>query len=385
MLSKKNALYEIYIYFLFVLFCTRFTNIGIFLIIRETGSIIFLITSIIFMIWNLDKLKNTSKVKLIILWGLVLFSLLGSFRTTFGMGGFILLVAYGALLIEFEFIEIRKKVIDNVIIIMSIFWVLYFFTSKKGYNPNTLGQVTYILMIYVVIFLSSKKFKIITIPVAIILSCTTIIESKSRGSLLAFILFVMLYYLVPRKLLKSKFIYYGLCLGLTIGSIIFTIVYVHLWKEGIAFKTLDSTKSLYSGRQSIWYELFGMIKAHPFWGVGSHYKLTAFSSFNCHNSMLNIVSVYGIPIFIYYLYLFFNIFSKIRKNIVDSKIVKIAMAGFFGFLFLAFFETNLLWEPVAFQGLFWLLIGKLYAREERIEKENKEFKKDRVNKRCLKN
>lgn len=375
MLNKKNVLYDIYIYFLFVLFCLRFSDIGIFNIINGVGSIIFLLTSVIFMIWNLDKLRNTSKVKLIILWGLVLFSLLGSFRTTFGMGGFILLVAYGALLIEFEFIKIRKKVIDNVIILMTIFWVLYFFTSKTGYNPNTLGQVTYVLMIYAVMFLSSKRFKIVTIPVVIILSYTTIIASKSRGSLLAFILFVVLYYLVPKKLLKSKFIYYGLCIGLTIGSIVFAIIYVHLWKAGIAFKTLDSTKSLYSGRQSIWYELFGMIKTHPFWGVGSHYKLTAFSSFNCHNSMLNIVSVYGIPIFIYYLYLFFNIFSKIRKNVADSKIVKIAMAGFFGFLFLAFFETNLLWEPVAFQGLFWLLIGRLYAKEERIEKEQKEIEK----------
>ena len=364
MKNKYIKPYNIWFIGIFFLFFIRFLNKNIFDKVGNIATVVFFFSAIV--IWSLNKnnILKKSINEIILFFFVILLSLIGSYTNSFSFGGFITILTYLGVLVGIKNLQLEDKLLKQILLYMSIFFFVFLTNKHSGYNPNTIGQVIYICTMYVVMYISTKKHYIIVTLCVLMIAYNGILLSKSRGVLLAFVLFIVLAFLIPKKIFYNRKFYVLLTLGLTIGSVIFCAVYVGMWQDGITFEVMNSSKNLYSGRQNIWLELFLLIKENLIFGVGSGYKLSSFSMFNAHNSMINLLAVYGAPTFFFAIYLINLRVIESYKNLKEFRQHKIVISAFYSFLFLAFFETNLLWEPVAFQGIFLLILANSLERRE---------------------
>ena len=264
-----------------------------------------------------------------------------------------------AIFISFPYYKINIKTIKLILLFMFIYIIVYNFISHLGLNLNTQGYVYLLLCIYSTLYFDfNKKLNIFNILV-ILITWYQVQLSESRGALIGLIIFLILRYIISAKLWSNKIVYNLIIFILTTGAIIFASIYVYMWKNNVHLDISFSSKNLYSGREAIWDEAFILIKQFPWTGIGSAYKIQSYSNFNIHNSMLNLVLVYGIPVYIFIVSVITIALNKIRKYIVNDKRVKTIIAGFFAILQVGFFENNLVWPATSYCSC--LLIGIAFS------------------------
>ncbi|MCR5526111.1 MAG: hypothetical protein K6F39_01845 [Lachnospiraceae bacterium] len=165
----------------------------------------------------------------------------------------------------------------------------------------------------------------------------------ARSAAMSCIAYGILWMIMP-KVCTSKFLSWLLILGSTIGSLLFTGLYIILGKTGIDINILY--KSILSGRQDIWSELWEEFLKHPVTGIGSSYHMKSFFIFEVHNGMLDILVVHGIIVFLLVGYL---LIKRLRErtyiNRNCTEIERLAMAGVYTWLAASFFENGFIVPP----------------------------------------
>ena len=325
-------------------------------------SIIFVICAILFFN-NIDwweKLKKRD-IELYVLGFTVLLALVNLFLIGSNKG--CILIVTDFLLIWYMSNQIHftgRQMTVLSVFFFAVFFVWFCYDLAFRYNSNTGATVTVFTFFCAMIFLGrlSAKREIygLLIVLAVIRTINLVLWHLARGAFLALALFLVFYYLLPRKLWEKKYLYRFLCIFATAGSLLFVIIYVTLSQTGFNFEMPFFYKNLFSGREQIWLEIWNMLKNHLLTGIGSGYQLESFFEYNIHNVMYDIMAVHGLPVFAGSLFLILRrLFSM--EGLLKKNAVKVCAASALFAIFLeSFIDMDLMWANYSPVLLFLLLV-----------------------------
>lgn len=255
-----------------------------------------------------------------------------------------LLIWYLAPFIKFD--EKQQKALEIFFLLMFASWFVY--DRAFSYNSNTGATVTVFTFLGAMILLtkltSKKEIYGFFIVLASIRVVTLVLWHLARGAFIAFALFMIFYYIIPKKWWLGKKRYMALSLFATFGSIAFVIFYVALASTGFNMQLPFFYKSIFSGREQIWLEVWDILKNNIFTGIGSGRQLKSFVEYNMHNAMYDILAVHGLPVFLLSMYLIISRLKVLQARLSAQGSIRIcAAAAIFAIFIESFIDMDLMW------------------------------------------
>ncbi|MFE4759418.1 O-antigen ligase family protein [Bacillus mycoides] len=353
MMNFINSSYAIIFFFIFLLTWYKLEFFNLF----SSISFILFSANIILLVLHLP-LIISKKINLFF-FNVILFivMLLNSIISNSNLGSSIVLFNVVIMIVIFRFFSFKENSIKIISMVMLVYFLFYCFLQMEPFNTNTKGYIILLTYIYSTFYLSTLKFKRIIIALITCFAFYAIQLTDSRGALLGLVLFILLAFLIPPKVWGNKKGVSLLNVFLTIGSLIFVYTYIHLWENRFSISLDFTDKPLFTGREAIWTELFYSFKEHPIVGLGSNYDIVSYGNLNVHNSMFNILVIYGTPVLLLVLLLIWKSLINLSNEIINKNFVRIAVSGFYSILLVGFFETNLLWASNIFPALFLIAIA----------------------------
>lgn len=363
--SKKNMKNNfILLLVMFFIFIATWSNIYVHVIINKYLMIINILLFFMNIIINSMHKKKFKRIEFISIISMLFISLLNVLINGSNLGSYIILINFIFIIFMSPYLSIEESKIIFLSKMFLGFFLYWLIANHNGFNTNTIGAIGLYTYIASMFYLdNTNKPKIIRIFITV-LTFNFIIQSESRGALIGLIVYIVLKYFIPTKMWSNYISYNFICIILTIGSIIFVLFYVYLWKNNINIQLDFSTKSFYSGRNLIWYELWQVFKENYIIGIGSSYQMKSYTNLNIHNSMYNILVVYGIPVFIVVVSLLLKRLNQVRALISIDKYVLNSICGVFSILTHCFFETNILLTNYSLIILF--LFCVMFSRKNKI-------------------
>lgn len=276
-----------------------------------------------------------------------------------------LLVWYLAPNIKFD----RKQMEALSVFFFVIFFIWFCYDLAFSYNSNTGATVTVFSMLAAFVLLTRlyeyKELCGLFIVMAVIRTLNLVLWHLARGAFMAFFLFLVFYYIVPRKWWQSRRKYTILTLLATLGSLVFVFSYVTMAKTGYNIQIPFFYKNLFSGREEIWTEVFNLFKPHALTGIGSGYELESFFEYNMHNAMYDIFIVHGVIVFVLSMILIITRLLSLRKHLT-SDVSFVAISAIFAMFFESFIDMDIMWSNYSPVLLFLLLC--IFASQKKDEK-----------------
>lgn len=193
-----------------------------------------------------------------------------------------------------------------------------------------------------------KKIVYVILAIAFLIIAFKIISwYRSRTALIGLLvlLFIMI---MPQKIITNKYVFTFINLCGTVGAIILTLLYIGLGKITGEGGIQLFYKSLISGRNDIWLELWTEYLKMPLTGIGSSYVMKVDfmnGMLEAHSAMLDILIVHGAIVFIPVCVLFVIKLNKLREYIVDNAVKKTVYAAIICTLFAGMFENFYIVQP----------------------------------------
>ena len=279
----------------------------------------------------------------------ILLLLIGTLINGTGAGSFLVMTNFYLTLLNSSAVVISHDFRKNLDKLLAVAYGMFMIIDKSFLNTNTIGYIIFILFLFAYDysnFILKPRYKKIYIILLCTLTFVQIYATASRSVLLAFVTYLVLSILPKKIIAKGLLKAISIC-TLLFGSIVFAYIYV---LKSYSTETVEIVggKRVFSGRQEIWSEVIRLFSNEYWFGIGSRVKLTSFGSFNIHNSMLNILVVYGVINFLIVCLLLGSrinsAFSKLNIRDYAPNMV-FALVSLF---IVAFFETNLVWPSVSF-------------------------------------
>lgn len=359
--SKRNQLFEIclLIYSAIMLFSD-----SIFLIYEVVNPIVVQVhfLFIFLFIFSLGKLQVSMQDICFIL----LFLVTQAFALKMNGSGFgnILLLFFTVVVVTLlKRIKITSQFYKRFDVIIIVVWILSAVTSMtfsknfisnfmaggeyEGFNPNTvalvLGATCYILISNLSNYRISKKMRNILMLAVMISTLFLVDRCQSRGVFFSMLLIFTLNCFFSEKIKKSYKLATMFYFLIVVLGIIIPYVYVFIWNNPLFKGVVILGKSLFTGRQFIWINLFKYFQNNPMsilFGTGVTTEFYYGKSFNLHNSYLQTIATFGFPVFL----LFFGFLCKVIKHayrngrISERKKTFLLLSYFL--LFIGCFETT---------------------------------------------
>ena len=305
--------------------------------------------------------KHDLMLYVLIAAGLVAFINLVIIHSHFGC----ILIVTDFLLIWYTapFIKLSKAQMEALsIFFFAVFFIWFCYDLAFSYNSNTGATVTIFSFLAAFILIARlyeyKEICGLFLVMAVIRCFNIVLWHLARGAFIALVLFLAFYYILPASFWTRKKLYTAFCFLATIGSLMFVASYVALANTGYNLQIPFFYKSLFSGREQIWTEVFNMFKASPLTGIGSGYELESFFEYNMHNAMYDILIVHGVIVFILSMIL---IISRLigLGSCMKTYLQRIAICGIFAMFFESFIDMDIMWSNYGPVLLFLLLV--IYA------------------------
>ncbi len=231
----------------------------------------------------------------------------------------------------------------GLILITGFFFVIYLMEYLRNYLIGVKGKekAKWLILVNLLIFFWGYKI---------------IAWYRSRCALLGLVAFAVLI-LIPVKIWKNKVFYLIVTLGTTVGSVLFTLLYVWLGYMKDTFRVRIFYKDIISGREEIWSELWSAFVKQPVTGIGSSYEMQLDwlnGLFEVHNGLLDILIVHGVAVFTVTIVFLIKRFLELHEASCSSHVNKCAMAGVFAMMLPAFMENFIIVPP--FSLIFLILI-----------------------------
>lgn len=291
------------------------------------------------------KTINKNRYQFFLVMIIIIITLIGMIANGSNVGVIFVIANFSLMLLVSSSIKISKLFMRTLSFMFMLFFLYWIIIKPEGFNTNSIGLVTFTTYIGSLFFISSIKRQSLRTSFFLLLTFVAfkaIIISKSRSCLIGFIIFFLLSYIIPKKIWLNKQILKIIYLFITIGSIGFVMIYIYMWDNNISFIIEGITKKFFSGREAIWYELWSLFKDNVIFGLGSNFNLQSHTNLNVHNSMYNILVIYGIPVFILILIQMWKSFSFVCKDNERNKYLVISVAGFISIAIQGFFENTLI-------------------------------------------
>ena len=180
---------------------------------------------------------------------------------------------------------------------------------------------------------------------------------RSRTALMGLIALLVIS-LMPRRVLANKSMYTLITILSTFGAILVSLLYILLGKLSSGDGIQLFYKSVISGRNEIWSELWNAYLAQPITGIGSSYKMKLDfmeGMLEAHSAMMDILIVHGLLVFIPLCVMFIIRILGMREQTGNSAVGKIIFAALVCILITGFFENYYIVQP------FSLILLSLFA------------------------
>ncbi|MCR5507519.1 MAG: hypothetical protein K6F34_02410 [Lachnospiraceae bacterium] len=241
------------------------------------------------------------------------------------------------------------------------------FTTFDNYKYNTNTAATFmiytILCAFILLQMMKEKSPVTGLFMVMILlkGFQLSLWHRARGAFVMIILFMVFMYVIPKKLWGSRVFYTVMCVLATAGSLMFVGLYVLIGTTGANFKLPFFYKEVFSGREAIWKELFGLLTdpSKPymlFTGIGTNFELTSFFEKNVHNAMYNFVVIHGIVVFAGILFFIFKRLLSFRMTVAKNAVAMCAMCALMAVFFESWFDVDLIWADYALNLMFLLCV-----------------------------
>lgn len=276
---------------------------------------------------------------------IIIIALIGMLVNSSNLGVLLVIVNFLLMLLVSRSIKITQSFMLTLSLMFMLLFLYWIILSPEGFNTNSIGLVALTTYIGTSFLLRSIKGKIVRESFFLVITYVVIqaiVNSKSRSSILGLIIFLLLSYVIPKKIWLNKKVQRLICLFVTIGSIGFVLFYLYMWENNISFNIEGVNKNFFSGREAIWYELLNLFKDNLIFGLGSNFNLQSHPNINVHNSMYNILVIYGIPIFVLIFIQIWKLFSFLCLDKERNKYFVLSMAGFISIAIQSFFENTLI-------------------------------------------
>jgi|GEM_PF-2777429 len=335
------------IFILIIIFSLTWINISLFNLLSRFNLIIILAALICIYLNHINEI-SLGKFDFWVLFIAIPILLVNKIINQSNIGSFLVIITLFLILLTSRYIKIKEQMIVNISWYIFFYSLIWNMIPHRGFNANTIGLVSLFLIINSSFILekNDKTYKTYAIYLFFLFltfrSVVTIIESDSRGALWSLVFFFVIRFLIPKKILAKKSVFNIVLFVLTFGSLIFVYVYIFLWRNNINIHLPFTNKSLFTGREAIWYETIHLFDYSRIVGLGSNFMLDSFNEINLHNSVFNLLIIYGIPIFILFMYYLFSTITRVRKNVSTNKITFTSFAGLCAILLNGYFETTLL-------------------------------------------
>lgn len=248
----------------------------------------------------------------------------------------------------------------------------YSWTLNNYVNPNTYGMTACYCFIYSCIFLKELevRWKNKFMFVLFVLSMYTMYVTECRMATLTTVLFLVLDFILPKSFFTKKRLLTIIAVFMIL-SVLFPFVYVALYTNNVQLTIPFSSKSFYTGRETLWTILFTKLGNNPqkwFFGIGSKVPIYVgrVSEQHIHNNALQVLTCFGIVgLFSYYLFLFHNFKIVVNTYLSDKVITSVLV--FICFLFEGFTENSMVGInlfPLLCFGLAFSEVNKEKARQE---------------------
>lgn len=192
--------------------------------------------------------------------------------------------------------------------------------SVDALNPNMVALVLGSAYWFVRAWIQRSRLRgQLKPPVTLGFSAVTfgcILLCRSRTSLAALLSMILLDGVLGKRMRLSKKLAYAFYWGIVMVGILLPMGYVFLWENSTLKNINILGKSIFTGRQYIWGNLFEYMKQNPkaIWiGTGYNTDFYVMETFNLHNSYMQIFAEFGIIVFIIYFLFLFYVLSKAYK------------------------------------------------------------------------
>lgn len=239
------------------------------------------------------------------------------------------------------------------------------FTTFENYKYNTNTAATFMIytllcaFIFLEIYRGHSQLMGLFMVTLLLKGFQMSLWHRARGAFVMLIVFMFFKYVIPEKWWGSRIFYVITCLMATLGSLMFVGIYVLVGTTGANFSLPFFYKEVFSGREAIWKELFGLLvnRERPymlFTGIGTAFELESFFEKNVHNAMYNFVVIHGIIVFAGILYFVFKRLQGFRKKVMKSRVSACAMCALMAVFFESYFDVDLIWADYALNLMFLL-------------------------------
>ncbi len=247
---------------------------------------------------------------------------------------------------ELRFTERQRKILEVFFLIMFVSWFLY--DRAFSYNSNTGATVTVFTFFAGFILLQDiarkKEIYGFFLVISFIRVITLVFWHLARGAFFALALFILFYYIVPKRWWQSGRFYRSLIVFSTLGSLAFVGIYVFLGSTGFNMKLPFFYKNIFSGREQIWYEVWEILKNQLLTGIGSGRELRSFFEYNIHNAMYDILAVHGVIVFAGSIAIIWNRLKMAGERLdINDPRKMCAIAAIFAIFIESFIDMDLMW------------------------------------------
>lgn len=355
----------------FIVFLLSFCTADLFHFLKEYASIYLLfLYSLIFVLSN----RSKDKKRYFIIFALIFFLSLNSFFGDYTLGSSASVINAFLFLLIIDKINFGKFELSILKIICACLYILFIFSNHDFLNTNYVG---YIYLLFYLLFNNLFDFSnghFLKKAVNVLLLIVTLYVGNKYECRTAQLVTIMVFIIqiIPSGFLKLKSIKKTLPYLLTVGSLVVAYIYVSMWKNNIMIDLSDfASKSLYSGRNRIWDECFSLIASNPITGIGANYILKSHFVYALHNSMMMIVTTFGIPIFVLFVYSFRNFIHKVYELCVASRRFPLVIITIIGIFLVDFFESYFYWSLFNLIIFITVTIAINQSKGERIINEEK--------------
>lgn len=371
---SKNEFYSDLIVIITTLFYLLSYSINSLYMILSSFSGYILFFEYIFFFLFINKKEEYSKKNYLLYVLFVLFIAFSCLFNNTGIGSIFNILNMFLLFLISDNIRVSKICIKIIKLIIPICYILFIFSNHNFLNPNFVGYIYLLYFIIITNLYGFKTKKSLNFLFSIIILIITLYygnKYQCRTAQIMSILYFIIKNFISQKVFKISILKKYLPITLTFGSIVCAYVYVSFWKKNVAVDlSMFAEKKLFSGRNLIWNECFDLIKQKPFFGVGSHQQLNSHFTYALHNSMMMVVTTYGIPVFIYFYYTLKKYINRIYKKFTNKSYFKNLITSISCLFFVDYFESYIYWS--VFNFLIFLIIIIIINGGENDESEKKE-------------
>lgn len=238
-----------------------------------------------------------------------------------------------------------------------------------GWNSNAIGSVALYGMVWLIFTgYERQRWRLATEIAILVFSMLRMEITQCRSAMIGLLLLIAFHYFVPARALAKKLIYRIIYISVLCFPPIITHVLLWLHKSEFALNAdkwiyEHTEKSLFTGREGIWYSLLNEKITEPFFGAGGSYW------YNNHSVYMYMRCSVGIVGFIAYVVFLALIFEFLFKHIKDYT-VRCSVVAFSAIYITGAFEEILI-KPDILCLVFYMPLAVGVGRACMLEKAEK--------------